>query len=306
MKKYNFILVTAILCGTLLTSCKKDDDGGGSNVTPPRDRGEEAIAAEAEIIAYLETHFYNYEEFNAPSEDFDYRIKFDTIAGDNANKTPLFDQVESKTVQDRVDEDVTYTLYYLNVRQGGGDSPNFPDLVVNSYEGKKIRDNKVFDGSVSPVKFDLTQIINGLQDVMIEFNGADPDLTVQNPDGTLTFKDFGIGAAFIPSGLGYFSNPPTASGIQLYDQLIFTFQLYDVETGDQDGDGIISILEDLNNNGIEEDDDTDGDGAPNYIDGDDDGDGVPTSVEVEFDAEGNIIFMDSDNDGIPNYLDSDS
>lgn len=306
MKKYNFILFTAIVCGALLTSCKKDDGGGGSNVTPPRDRGEEAIVAEAEIIAYLETHFYNYEEFNSPSEDFDYRIQFDTIAGDNANKIPLFDQVVSKTVQDRLDEDVTYNLYYLNVRQGGGPSPNFPDLAINSYEGKKIRDNQVFDGSVSPVKFDLTQIINGLQDIMIEFNGADPDLTEQNPDGTLTFKDFGVGAAFIPSGLGYFNNPPAAAGIQLYDQLIFTFQIYDVEIGDQDRDGIVSTLEDLNNNGIEEDDDTDGDGAPNYIDGDDDGDGVPTSVEVEFDDEGNIIFMDSDNDGIPNYLDSDS
>ncbi|WP_239990752.1 FKBP-type peptidyl-prolyl cis-trans isomerase [Marixanthomonas ophiurae] len=304
MRKNNFILFTALVGALLLFSCKKDD--GGVDTIPPRDRGEEAIEAEADIITYLETHFYNYEEFNSPPEGFDYTIRFDTIAGDNANKTPLMEQVVSKSVQDRIDEDVFYDLYILKARQGEGKSPNFPDLAVNSYTGITIRNNEVFDASISPVKFDLTQIINGLQEAMIEFNGADPELTEQNPDGTITFKDFGVGAAFIPSGLGYFSNPPLGAGIQLYDQLIFTFKLYEVEIGDQDEDGVVSTLEDLNDNGIEEDDDTDGDGVPNYIDGDDDGDGVPTSVEVELDDDGNIIFMDSDNDGIPNYLDSDS
>ena len=82
--------------------------------------------------------------------------------------------------------------------------------------------------------------------------------------------------------------------------------MYNVETGDQDNDGVVSTLEDRNGNKIEEDDDTDGDGVPDFIDPDDDGDGTPTSVEIEFDDEGNIIFMDTDNDGIPNYLDSDS
>ena len=304
MRKNNFILFSALVGVLLLFSCKNDDEG--PDVIPPHDRGEEAIIAEAEIIAYLESHFYNYEEFENPPEGFDYRIKFDSIAGDNADKIPLIEQVTSKEVDDRIDEDVSYTLYYLNARQGAGASPNFPDFAINSYTGITMRNSEVFDGSVSPVKFDLTQIINGLQDVMIEFNGADPELTEQNADGTLSFKDFGVGAAFIPSGLGYFSNPPFGNGIQLYDQLIFTFHLYEVEIGDQDEDGVVSTLEDLNGNGIEEDDDTDGDGSPNFVDGDDDGDGVATSVEVEFDDDGNIIFMDSDGDGIPNYLDPDS
>ncbi len=306
MRKYNFILFAAIICSILLTSCKNDDDNGSTTI-PLRDRGEEAIAAEAEIRAFLETHFYNYEEFQSPPVDFDYRIQFDTIAGDNADKTPLIEQVSSKMVNDRVDEDVKYELFFLKVNQGGGEaSPNFPDLVVTSYEGQTLNENEVFDASVSPIRFDLTQIINGLQDAMVEFNEADPDLTVQNPDGTVSFGDFGIGAVFVPSGLGYYAAPPTASGISTYDQLIFTFQLFDVETGDQDNDGVISILEDRNNNKIEEDDDTDGDGVPDFLDSDDDGDGTPTSVEIEFDEDGNIIFMDTDNDGIPNYLDSDS
>ena len=223
MKKYNFILFTTLVCSILLTSCK-NDDGNGGNVVPPRDRGEEAIAAEAEIISYLETHFYNYEEFNSPPVDFDYKIKFDTIAGDNADKIRLIDQVDTKTVKDRFDEDVTYTLYYLNVRQGAGEaSPNFPDLAIVSYEGQTLLDNQVFDGSVSPVKFDLTQIINGLQDALVEFNAADPEQTVQNPDGTVTFKDFGVGAVFVPSGLGYFNNPLIASGISPMTNLFLLF-----------------------------------------------------------------------------------
>ncbi|UAB80972.1 hypothetical protein INR76_12815 [Marixanthomonas sp. SCSIO 43207] len=306
MNKYKFIFLTTLVCSVILTSCKNDDDNGGTTI-PARDRGEEAAAAEAEIVSYLETHFYNYEEFNNPPENFDFRIKFDTIAGDNADKEPLINQVKSKKVRDRFETDLEYTLYYLNVNQGGGEnSPSFPDLAILSYEGQTLLDNVVFDGSVSPVKFDLTQVINGLQDAVIEFNTADPELTVQNPDGTVTFKDFGIGAVFIPSGLGYFNQPPIASGISSYDQLIFTFQLYEMEVGDQDGDGVPSVLEDRNENGFEEDDDTDGDGVPNFIDSDDDGDGVPTSVEIEFDDEGNIIFLDSDGDGVPNYLDADS
>ena len=57
-----------------------------------------------------------------------FKIKFDTIAGNNASKTPLMDQVSFKNVKDRVDETVTYKLYYLNTIQGDGDSPNFPDI----------------------------------------------------------------------------------------------------------------------------------------------------------------------------------
>ena len=76
--------------------------------------------------------------------------------------------------------------------------------------------------------------------------------------------------------------------------------------GDQDNDGIPSIIEDLNNNGLEEDDDTDADGLPNYVDADDDNDGRPTADEIEIDADGNITYPDSDGDGIVDYLDSDS
>ncbi|MEL6813118.1 MAG: hypothetical protein AAFP76_17495, partial [Bacteroidota bacterium] len=242
----------------------------------------------------------------------DNRIVFDTIAGDNADKIPLIDQVTSKVVKDRVSEGVTYKLYYLVVAQGGGEkSPEFPDIATLTYEGTWINEEistvdytRLFDGSVVPVSFDLTAVVNGFQDAMIEFNVAED--IVNNGDGTLEAINPGIGAVFMPAGLGYYVNPPAGSEIPIYSQLIFSFNLWDMAQGDQDNDGIPSVDEDLNNNQLEEDDDTDGDNIPNYADADDDNDGRPTADEIEIDADGNITYPDSDGDGVVDYLDSDS
>jgi len=332
MKKINFVY--PILAFVLLTisSCKKEDDGVVS--FPLRDRAEEAQVANAEITTYLETHFYNYEEFANPDADFDYRIKFDTIAGDNASKAPLMDQVSSKIVTDREEENITYTLYYLSVIEGEGKQVNFPDIVTLSYEGRLLSNNSLFDSSVNPVRFDLTQVINGFQDGLKEFKTATN--IIENEDGTVTYENYGVGAVFIPSGIGYFSNSPSFA-LPAYSQLIFTFQVYATQNGDQDDDGVPSIFEDLNNNDLEEDDDTDGDFVPNYADNDDDNDGRLTKNEIEtneymlnegdpeptlaenevevdrvYDAENNttvistVVFTDVDNDGVPNYLDKDN
>ncbi|WP_146743753.1 FKBP-type peptidyl-prolyl cis-trans isomerase [Aequorivita sp. CIP111184] len=301
--KYAFALLVLML--TITVSCKKDD-----SVTPPippRDRGEEAIRAQAEIEEFLETHFYNYEEFQADPENF--HMKFDTIAGDNALKTPLMEQVDFIEVDDVVDTDVSYKLYYLNVREGEGEVPNFPDYTFNTYEGR-LMNLDLFDSSVIPVRFNLVDtptspgIIRGLQQAIIKFRGASNIIT--NPDGTLTFEGYGIGAVFIPSGLAYYQYPTATGGLNAYDQLIFSFELFDSEVADHDEDGIPSYMEDLNGNGYLIDDDTDGDDIPNYLDADDDGDGRLTKFEIEVDGNGNITFPDVDGDGTPDYLDSDS
>lgn len=76
---------------------------------------------------------------------------------------------------------------------------------------------------------------------------------------------------------------------------------------DDDNDGILSVLEDINGNGDLEDDDTDGDGIPNYKDEDDDGDNVPTKSENP-DPNGDELLddaQDTDGDGTPDYLDID-
>jgi hypothetical protein len=73
---------------------------------------------------------------------------------------------------------------------------------------------------------------------------------------------------------------------------------------DDDSDGLSNEEEDLNGNGIPNDDDTDNDGTPNYLDEDDDGDGVPT-VDEDRNGDGNPANDHSDSDTIPDYLDDD-
>ncbi len=64
---------------------------------------------------------------------------------------------------------------------------------------------------------------------------------------------------------------------------------------DDDNDGVLTKLEDINKDGSPINDDTDDDGVPNYLDGNDDGDDKLTL------AEGGT--NDTDNDGILDYLD---
>lgn len=85
-----------------------------------------------------------------------------------------------------------------------------------------------------------------------------------------------------------------------------TASLKTVLTEDDD-DGIPAELEDINNNGDLEDDDTDGDGIPNYIDADDDGDNILTKDEApDPNDDGDLSdAQDTDGNGTPDYLDKD-
>ncbi len=73
---------------------------------------------------------------------------------------------------------------------------------------------------------------------------------------------------------------------------------------DSDGDGVPDVFENFNGDpdGNLEDDDTDLDGIPNYLDDDDDGDGILTADEA-VDEDGNPIDTDGDMD--VDYLDND-
>lgn len=71
--------------------------------------------------------------------------------------------------------------------------------------------------------------------------------------------------------------------------------------GDLDGDLIPNILEDLNGNGNVKDDDTDGDGLPNYLDDDDNDDGILTAAN-DVNGNGDPTDDDVNNDGIPDYI----
>lgn len=323
MKKFALF---ALLLG-LITSCGDDDDIGlGGELVPPRLLSEVLEENDEELQAFLQTHFYNYEEFDAPSTDFDFKIRIDTIAGENSNKVPLLNQVETAVINVSSTEflgleeelDIPHTLYYLDVRSGTGEAATIADSTFVRYEGLTL-DLNAFDGSSEvPVWFDLAQLhspqtsLNGKS-----FRGFAEGATrfkpggeiVVNSDGTFTVEGYGIGAIFFPSGLGNFNNSGT---FDAYSPLIFKIDLFTVNSADHDGDGVPSILEDRNMNNFLYDDNSDLDvedsfgvvRIADFLDTDDDGDGVLTRTEIS-DADGNIIlpYPDSDGDGTPDYLD---
>ena len=95
-------------------------------------------------------------------------------------------------------------------------------------------------------------------------------------------------------------------GVDEANDLVESDPLYDTDNDnipnyidqDDDGDGILTKNEDLDNDKDFTNDDTDNDGIPNYLDDDDDGDGTLTINESFTD--------DADNDTLPDYLDNDS
>ncbi len=296
--------VFAALVLLLIVSCKKDDDE--ITVTPPRDRGEVQLESEANLQAYLETHFYNYEEFANPPADFDYKIKFDTISGANADKIALIDH-ENMIKRDYLYRETNYSLYVLIARQGEGLQPTFADSTFVNYQGNVLGGDR-FDATVTPIWLDLASTIFGFGNGLKELKGGTG--ITQNEDGSFNYEnDYGIGAVFIPSGLGYFSGVGT--GYSAYSDFVFRFNLFSVVPDtDDDNDGIPNYREDVSGNMylLETEDDTDEDGLPNFQDRDDDGDGIPTREEIDFNEDGIAIFpyRDSNADGTPDYLDPDN
>ncbi|WAC02012.1 hypothetical protein N7U66_19655 [Lacinutrix neustonica] len=298
MNLRKLILPILSLCLVVL-SCKKDDD---APIEAPalRDRQEVYDENLVEIETYLETHFYNYEAFDfadpySQANDT-FSIVFDTISGVNSDKTPLMDQVDFKTV---TEDDVDYKLYFLKVRQGLGKPVNALDRAAVLYNGT-IPEGASFDSAVTigaGQPLNLTTVgstfgvVSGFREGIVEFN-ASTGFT-ENGNNEITYDDHGIGAVFIPSGLGYFAVPPSTV-IPQYSPLIFTLRVVSRSNTDWDEDGIPSHMEHPDGDYSGSDDDTDGDSFVNFVDSDDDGDGVLTEDEVkqkEYEDDGANAFM---------------
>jgi len=182
------ILITAILLVTAF-ACRKDDGLPDIEEVPQRLLSEVAVEDDAAIKSYLETHFYNYEEFENPSLDFDFEVRFDTIAGDNADKIALITQVQTVVVNQassdfgRVDdEEIDHNLYYLEVRQGSGESPTVGDRVILQYEGTLLNGTK-FDGRSTPLNQYLSGgLVRGYASGVEKLKGGEGP--IENGDGT--------------------------------------------------------------------------------------------------------------------------
>jgi len=311
------ILVSLIFVAVVF-SCKKDDNGVVE--VPPSLLSDVAPEDDATIKEYLNTHFYNYEDFETEPDGFDHKIVIDTLAGDNAGKRSLMEDAQSIKIKVSSDylalsageEDIEHTLYYIVVREGGGGSPTFADSTLVRYQGSLLN-GTLFDESQDFVWQELPNTVRGYGNGVAMLNAGTEDQIVENPDGTYDISNSGFGILVIPSGLGYFNNPGS-SLIPRYSPLVFKIELgLYVQDTDRDGDGVPSIEEDLNGNGYLFDDNTDYDDESrfarlaNFNDADDDGDGVSTRKEIS-DDNGNIIkpYPDKDGDGVPDYLDPDT
>ncbi len=289
-----FLLLFSFL---FVLSCKKDEE----EEEPPVDFAIQVLEDDALLTAFLESHTYNYEDFeNNPTTRVD--IQIDTLDGENINKTPLIDMVETSQIPvTDSDGDITqHTLYHLIANQGSRieDKPSVVDSVYLSYEGKLL-DGQVFDSRTSPVWFDNTSVVSGFRNGVSNF--APGTYTVAD-NGVVTFEDYGQGLIFMPSGLGYYNR--AQGGIPAYSPLIFEVLVYTIARADHDGDGIYSRDEDVDLDGNPLNDDTDGDTIVNCYDADDDGDGILTQFEYDEDEDG--VPDDTDGDGIPDYLDNDN
>lgn len=183
------------------------------------------------------------------------------------------------------------------------------------------------DGDIITIEFDFPESFQacGETDLVFYKTKEDPSesLSVLIPNYALsnvlnvgddnTFSE-DIAATFyyrtysdinLPNNL-FCNDIPVDVDITLDENSACTAQIRTTLTED-DNDGIAAELEDINGNGDLTDDDTDGDGLPNYIDADDDGDNILTKDEnPDPNSDNNLDdAQDTDGDNIPDYLDKD-
>jgi FKBP-type peptidyl-prolyl cis-trans isomerase len=297
MKTHDFLFLFVL--AFTLTQC---DDTTRSVITPLRDYEEQRTADNDSIISFLQSHYYNYEEYaNAASGE---RVEFTIDSLINApGKTPMIDQVEEHEVQIK-DQDgnfITHTMYVIpNVRVGVGDSPTISDDVYITYKGMFL-DGYSFDQSEQQIWFPGLSTIQGFYELYPFIKRGTWEVDPET--GLITYDGFGTAIAIMPSALGYYGSQSSPNGRQ-YAPLIFAVDLYTFTTADHDEDSVPTSEEDIDGNRhfTDDVDDTDGDGIPNYLDNDDDGDGILTIDEYDVDANG--VADDSDGDGTPDFLDA--
>ncbi|HJN53736.1 MAG TPA: hypothetical protein QGI27_01555 [Flavobacteriaceae bacterium] len=171
---YNFLLL-------IILSCKKDD-----NSIDVRDVGEQALIDDSSLKNYLETHFYNYEDFNKADDFENLEIIIDSIYDENVNKDPLIDKVLKKNIPiESSNGPINHVLYYLPVNNGIGENPSIADSVYVSYKGSLLN-GYLFDQSITPIWFDLTGVVRGFKEGISEFKPG--DFTV-NDDNTVNYQN---------------------------------------------------------------------------------------------------------------------
>jgi FKBP-type peptidyl-prolyl cis-trans isomerase FkpA len=267
LKVFSLIAIIAVFA-----SCNKDDD---TKTAPPRDYTVQNAADTDSINKFLNTHYIVLDETTL-------QATFPEIPAGSSELSIREQQVYplDSTMVHR--NDIDYKVYYLTFREGVSDAPCGVDNVNVNYRGTLL-DGTQFDYApvVGATVLSLNETVAGWQDIFPFFkSGTYLGGTEGDP---AAFADFGAGAMFLPSGLGYYNGSRT--NLPAYSCLVFSFQLFDVTYTDLDGDKILNKDEfEINDETGERIavvfSDTDGDGIPNYADVDDDGDGFFTKDEL--------------------------
>lgn len=249
-------------------SCKSDDD---AKVAPPRDYGVQYAEDKVKIEEFLKKHYF---KLDAGTLD----ATFHEIPKGGI-QISIWEQTEYPLQNIKVKRnDIEYTVYYLNFREGLGEQPTMADNITVNYRGTLL-DGTQFDyRPIAGTEFSLYSVVaKGWQDIIPLFKSGIYSET--EPGEPAAYTDYGAGAMFLPSGLAYFNTAPPGNLVAPYASMIFTFQLMDVTYTDIDADGILNKDETVPGTKIQ-DYDTDGDKIPNYLDVDDDNDGRLTKDEL--------------------------
>lgn len=282
--KYYFVLLIASIT---IISCNKDKDE--PEQVPLRDYKVQYAADKDSIVKYLKTNY-----IKEVTANFDITIEKIPAGG---TQVSIWEQTTYPLQIRKVyNNDVDYEVYYLILNKGVGQSPLNSDRINASYTGTLLNGTQ-FDSSYGLGRsFELYMnssqaVIDGWGEIFPQFKTGTPNAA--GPDGTITYKDYGAGVMFLPSGLAYYGGG--TDNIPAYSPLVFSFKLFDLQRLDHDGDGVLDLNEDINGDGYVYDlrnttkfptppatmkDDTDGDGIADFVDTDDDGDGFSTYYEV--------------------------
>ena len=146
------------------TACEEQQRGFRE---PPRDYEPQRAVDNDSLLSFLQTRFYNYEEYATAATNEQVTFTIDTIQGDNANKTPLSDQVEELNfrVKDNDGAYVDHTAYVLKIREGVGTAPTAADSVFVAYKGMLLNLSR-FDERTNPVWFESLSVVKGFSALM--------------------------------------------------------------------------------------------------------------------------------------------
>ena len=292
-----------MICATIIIYACDDQLAGFANPFADVDHISLAVSDNDSLVKFLTNHYYD--------------KTIDSLKPIETGQLPLINDVNLKTI-DVIENDIDYKLY-VYVAEEGDPSPDvdkgYPttvDSVFVKYTGKTISGTSLsdfnFDSNTTGIWFNLLSVVRGWSYGFTKFKGGqlkkDP-VTGGAFNGPVTFLNGGKGILFIPSGLAYPSSNANNQTNSLVDtNLMFYIDLLDfVPDTDHDNDGVKTILEDIDGDGLVTNDDTDGDGFPNYFDLDDDGDGILTKNEdANGDGDPTNDFSDPNNPKLADYL----